>query len=125
MNNDLISREALKKAIDDAYKEYDGYAPEDLSRFAERVDEEIDNAPTVENITIFCENADEKTIEDLKVELERVKTELRPQGEWKDYSEDGYVECPICNCLTNCDDNIDELHYCWNCGAKLRKGGAE
>ena len=49
MNNDLISREALKKAIDDAYREYDGYDPQDLMRFAERVDTEIDNAPTVES----------------------------------------------------------------------------
>lgn len=45
------------------------------------------------------------------------------QGKWIDHSEDGYVECPFCNCLTNCDDNIDELHYCWNCGAEMR--GAE
>lgn len=48
MNNDLISREALKKAIDDAYEEYDGYDPHDLSRFAERVEDLIDNAPTVD-----------------------------------------------------------------------------
>ena len=47
-----------------------------------------------------------------------------PQGEWIDYSEDGYVECPICGHLTTCEDNIDELHYCWNCGAKMQKGGA-
>lgn len=51
--------------------------------------------------------------------------EERPQGEWIDHSEDGYVECPICNCLTNCDDNIDELHYCWNCGTKMQKGCAK
>lgn len=49
----------------------------------------------------------------------------RPQGEWIDHSEDyGYVECPFCHELTNCEDNIDELHYCWNCGAEM-KGGAE
>lgn len=48
--------------------------------------------------------------------------EERPQGMWIDHSEDeGYVECPVCNCLTNCVDNIDELHYCWNCGAYMRK----
>lgn len=47
MNNDLISRENLKKAIENAYKEYDGYDPHDLSRFAERVDEIIGLAPTV------------------------------------------------------------------------------
>lgn len=49
----------------------------------------------------------------------------RPQGMWIDHSEDGYVECPFCEHLTNCEDNIDELHYCWNCGAKMWRGGAE
>lgn len=57
------------------------------------------------------------------LELAIKALEERPQGEWKDHSEDeGYVECPICNHLTNCDGNIDELHYCWNCGADMRGG---
>lgn len=43
----------------------------------------------------------------------------RPIGKWIDHSEDGYAECPFCNEATNCDGNIEELHYCWNCGAKL------
>lgn len=47
------------------------------------------------------------------------------EGEWIDHSEDyGYAECPICHELTTCSDNIDELHFCWHCGAKM-KGGAE
>ena len=50
--------------------------------------------------------------------------EERPQGEWIDYSEEGFVECPFCHKATTCEDNIDELHYCWNCGAKM-KGGVE
>ena len=49
----------------------------------------------------------------------------RPQGEWVDYSEEGFIECPFCHKATTCEDNIDELHYCWNCGAELRKGGTE
>ena len=52
--------------------------------------------------------------------------EERPQGKWIDHSEDyGYVECPFCHELTSCSDNADELHYCWSCGAKLGRGGAE
>jgi hypothetical protein len=52
--------------------------------------------------------------------------EERPQGEWLDYSEEyGYIECPFCGSATTCEDNIDELHYCWNCGAHLQKGGKE
>lgn len=51
-------------------------------------------------------------------------SEERPQGEWVDYSNEGYVECPFCGSATNCEDNKDELHYCWNCGAEM-KGGAD
>lgn len=54
--------------------------------------------------------------------------DMRPRdtGEWIDHSEDeGYLECPICGCLTNCDGNKEELHYCWNCGAKLMCKEAE
>ena len=43
----------------------------------------------------------------------------RPHGEWIDYSYDGFVECPFCGNATICDDNIDDLHYCFSCGAKL------
>lgn len=42
-------------------------------------------------------------------------------GKWIDYSEDGYVECPFCHSATNCDDNIDELHFCFSCGAKMEE----
>lgn len=44
----------------------------------------------------------------------------RPSGEWKDYTDDGYVECPFCGSATNCDGNIDDLHYCFSCGANMR-----
>ena len=37
----------------------------------------------------------------------------RKKGEWIDYSDEGYVECPFCHSTTNCDGNKDELHYCF------------
>ena len=40
-------------------------------------------------------------------------------GKWIDYREDGFVECPFCGHATNCEDDIDELHYCFYCGAKM------
>ena len=40
-------------------------------------------------------------------------------GKWLDHSDEGYVECPFCGSLTTCEDNIDELHYCFNCGEKM------
>lgn len=58
LQGDLISREALRKAINNAYKEYDGYDPNDLMRFAERVDTEIDNAPTFLSIPDNPTNGD-------------------------------------------------------------------
>jgi ribosomal protein S27E len=65
----------------------------------------------------FYGNGYKKGYEDAKKEF------ARPQGEWIDHSEDyGYVECPKCEHLTNCEGNVDELHYCWHCGAKLVKG---
>ena len=69
-----------------------------------------------------------KYIVDIKGEIEGDyeiigKYEDRPCGEWIDHSEDyGYAECPFCEHLTNSEGNIDELHYCWNCGAELKKG---
>lgn len=43
----------------------------------------------------------------------------RPHGKWIDFQEDGYVECPFCDSMTECDGNKDELHYCFSCGAEL------
>lgn len=45
----------------------------------------------------------------------------RQHGEWRDFSDEGYVECPFCEHATTCDDNIEELHYCFFCGASLSK----
>ena len=42
-------------------------------------------------------------------------------GKWIDYREDGFVECPFCGHATNCEDDIDELHYCFYCGARMVK----
>ena len=46
-------------------------------------------------------------------------------GKWVDYSDEGYVECPFCGHATNCEDDIDELHYCFYCGAKMESEDKE
>ena len=46
-------------------------------------------------------------------------TPIRPKGHWIDHSDEGYVECPKCGSATNCDDNIDKLHFCFSCGAEM------
>ena len=43
----------------------------------------------------------------------------RKKGKWTDHSGDGYVECPFCDSATNCDGNIEELHFCFSCGAEM------
>ena len=90
--------------------------------------EEIDNAPTVEpcyqtTACLDCDNYDKENHNCPRYcEVIKEAINSRPQGEWIDHSEDyGYVECPICEHLTNCEGDVDELHYCWNCGAKLGK----
>ena len=104
---DLISREALKKALEE-YK-YCG--------FYDKLIEIIDNAPTVEDHSL--------EIAQKSIELGRRvgKTEgtiesQRPQDEWEDYSVDFY-KCPECGYLLNKD-----CPYCQN-KIILPKGGAE
>lgn len=56
--------------------------------------------------------------------LDELTSTSRGVGEWIDHSQDfGYVECPICEHLTNCEGNINELHFCWNCGALMTVSG--
>ena len=111
MENDLISRSALKKEMDRPFWEKWEW---------EFICKSIDNAPTVETKTTYDVNRAYD-----RGYITAMNAYARPKGEWIDHSEDGYVECPICEHLTTCEDNIDELHYCWNCGADMRKGGAE
>lgn len=123
MNNDIISRSALRKDIERLYSVY----KDNKDYFYTDVLDHIDNAPTVEfpeQITIKCDTEEDKQklLSALRnAKLKVLVEEDRPQGEWIDYSADeGYVECPICGHLTNCEGNIDELHYCFNCGADMR-----
>lgn len=88
----LIDADALKEVFKETDVHYGG-----------KIKELIDEAPTIVLPTKI---------------LEYIK---RPHGEWRDYSNEGYVECPFCGSATNCEDNKDELHYCWNCGAEMRQ----
>ena len=80
----------------------------------------IDNAPTVHHPN--CDICEDKAKQySLGFQDGYLTGKERPQGEWIDYSNEGYVECPFCGSATNCEDNKDELHYCWNCGADMRQ----
>lgn len=73
----LIDADALKEDFGCvSFYDYDDY------KKALRI---IDNAPTVEQITVFTETADEKAVADLKAELQNV-LDARLQGDirWTD-----------------------------------------
>ena len=98
MNNDLISREALKKAI----KKSVPYVEQ------ERILDLIDNAPSVAQ---SCKK------------LQEVASE-RPQGEWTIGYTAKQKKVAVCN-LCNCISFQGKTNFCHNCGAKMQKGGVE
>ena len=107
MNNDLISREALKDIT---------YINKGNFNTVEGIREWIDNAPTVPQITVFTETADEKAIADLKAELQNV-IETRPKGTWTT-DEKGYFYCDQCGKYPH--DQYATTDFCPKCGADMR-----
>ena len=104
MSNDLISREALKKAIEE-YK-YCG--------FYDKLIDLIDNAPLV----------DTYTIEDIQEVRENslilgAKLAQKLEGEWLKNANEIY-KCSLCGAF----GNPNYFRFCPNCGAKM-KGGAK
>lgn len=75
---------------------------------------------------------DREVCADSKEELKYIREDIRSIpaadvverkiGKWITYLEDGFVECPFCHSATNCDGEISELHYCFNCGAQMIGG---
>lgn len=103
---DLISREALKKAI---YEwRYHGYY--------DKLIEVIDNAPTVE----------QKYYERVIAQINPV-IEARPQGEWLKAQGEWVTDTTykICFMCSECKAHFEfPFNFCPICGAKMR-GGAE
>ena len=104
MNNDLISREALKRDIM-SYKT--------MPEIRKAICEVIDNAPTVEYP--FYQEAYQTGYEEGKNE--------RPQGKWivKSSGTTNYYACNKCNKTFGFDGlepNI-EFYFCPNCGAEM------
>lgn len=114
----LIDADALKKKL--SSKDYITYTHEYGDAIPiEWLMSAIDNAPTVSQINIFCENADEKTIADMKEELLKVINDLIHKSEWN-YIQAGMCVCPFCGAMPH------KLYknFCPNCGVNM-KGGAE
>ena len=124
----LIDANALKETIVDLHhraKEY-SEADEAINNIIEAICDDIDNAPTVPQVVVFAENADEKAIEDMKAELQNVIDSERLQGKWIKWDfktcgglGDWDYQCSVCGKVYGGEHN-----FCPNCGAKM-KGGAE
>ena len=113
MNNDLISRSELKKAI---YKLYDETLDGIVKFGIEKAYEIIDNAPTIE-----IPNYGGQIVPDV---LQGWKYEERPQGEWvvDDWSK--IIECNKCRGQAPIDITSGEQYrsnFCPICGADMRK----
>lgn len=125
---DTISREALRKAIEEVEDDYDGYEPNDLGRFMCKVDDLIDNAQAVE---ITEEQAINKLHETGWLIGHDKEMTTRPQGEWKTVKGidgDEYYECSNCGepwVLMAGTPKDNNMNFCPNCGAEMRKGGTE
>ena len=134
MNNDLISREALKKAL----KSNCDLCHDKNTNWCEHCcplkdfEDLIDNAPTVD---ITEEQAIDKLHKTGWLPMHDKEMTERPQGEWitrhklNSFGQD--VVCFECN---KCGEYkvplyhlliTEPLKVCPNCGANMRKGGAE
>ena len=121
----LIDADALMKELDEYIDDYElgiSDIKELINEVPTYVPEKSKGIMTNEQAKAWLEGlkANEKLSaakEALDIAIKSI--EDKPQGEWIDYSEEGFIECPFCHKATNCDDNKDELHYCWYCGAKM------
>lgn len=118
MNNDLISREALKKAFEKVYplstNEMGGVVNK-------RIYDIIDNAPTVEtDIEVVAKDAYKQGYTDGWKERYG-EPEERPQGEWIELSNHRH-KCSKCNNSADALANLTEQlsNFCPKCGADMR-----
>lgn len=147
MNNDLISREALKKQVQElldlAGKRVDD-TPNNSPCYRMYVEQEnerarfiklIDNAPTIEpqkvlvaNVTFDKEQLEQlvrdRVIEPIKnVELV-LQTDERPHGEWQEPFESNGKTYHKCNHCHISSELILFDNFCPHCGANMKGGGA-
>lgn len=102
--SELVSRSYLKKELNKSKK------IRDFERENDRIIFDILNkAPTVDLYRDVEFKSDGSVV-----------YRFRPTGEWKDYSDEGFLECPFCQHATTCENNSNELHFCFSCGAELK-----
>ena len=140
MDNDLISRSALRKVLCEEYEAREHY-------IGEKMLEAIDNAPTIdlsqiESVTIN-ELSEEDKLKFMEL-LKHPKTQIyirnemsldgegwivndknkseRPQGEWIIDEEGGDSTCTLVTCPFCKERMCCKMNFCGNCGADMRGG---
>ena len=125
--DDLISREAIRKALNAAFdcedatkygnknaeQQSKSYSTLMLYEIADIVEDCCDNAPTI-SVDMGVDSGDSTVY-------------TRPQGEWY-YSIDKGWECNQCHEIVKDMPTCMRkalYNFCPNCGAELRKGGAK
>ena len=112
MNNDLISREDLKKSMRKSINErYISWTKTiTVADIATLIFDEIEYAPTVDTTfkEVVAYECGQKSVE-------------RPQGEWiKHYdSSDGFTWLTCSRCMFKAYE--DDYNFCPNCGAEMGK----
>ena len=108
MKNDLISREALIKAVEELYE----YAELDV----------IKAAPTVElTETEIQEVLNKRCMTAVANEYLIALHGNRPRGKW--ITAHGNIECNLCGCwFYSSELNDGKANYCPNCGVDMRGG---
>ena len=110
MDNDLISRSALKE-IWELYEKYQPSLATNVYEFGVALKGIIDNAPTVE---YTFEEAFQKTVCE-----QRLYCPARPQGEWNKIGKDTF-NCNKCGHTFIIIQGENSMHFCPNCGADMR-----
>ena len=136
MNGDLISREALKKAIEKAFDKANLSEYEACACVCEIYDKEIDNAPTaLFPLTVqIIDKVTDEDIENIKQLMKAYKPQIlnfkteRPQGKFVEMLKDRIEEsvCKYCQMNKHCE--LCEISRVFSIIAltdKEMKGGAE
>jgi len=114
---DAISREALRKAIEEVEDNYDGYEPNDLGKFMCKVDDLIDNAPPVE---VYTKDDMAGAYNEGYVCGNKEAGKARPQGEYVDISKLRLMT------VEECAGHTIDYAMGWKaCIEWIKKGGAE
>lgn len=130
MNNDLISREALKEDLIKFFP-IDCLEGIESKTLFNQILTDINNAPTVDTTCPHCDSGYAQGYSDGYLK----GIEERPTGEWVekvetkqiglDWLTTHEIVCSVCGGSGESDENIFQCwKFCPHCGAKM-KGGAE